>query len=161
MWLNAFKPKSEHILNDGVPGVPCVPTASGANEYKDPGGIKIRNTEVNQSVPGVPQSNARNTGNTTGKNGLYGRCSSASEHPPGFSACGTSGTHGTPEKQHAPERNAKSAEKSLAFFGSTWCSQILMPVMMLLNCITLIIWHGSSCKAMAWGLMKQSSWQRE
>lgn len=116
MWLDAFKPKSEYTLNDGVPSVPCVPIASGANEYKDSGGIQVRNTEVNLSVPGVPQSNARNTGNTTGKNGLYGRCTSVSEHPCGFPAGGTSGTLGTPEKQHAPERNAKSAKESLALF---------------------------------------------
>lgn len=116
MWLDAFKLKPGNISNIGVPGVPCVPMASEPNEYQGAGRMQIRNTEVSQGVPGVPQSDARNTRNTTGKNDLPGKCSSRSEYSCGFSAGGAPGTRGTPEKQYVQENKAESIKASLRLF---------------------------------------------
>jgi hypothetical protein len=116
MWLDAFKPKSGNISNIGVPGVPCVPMTREPNEHKGSGEMQVRNTEVNQGVPSVPQSYARNTRNTTGKNNVPPKCSSTSEYPCGFPAAGASGTRGTPGKQHAQESNAESIKASLKLF---------------------------------------------
>ncbi|MEM4989127.1 hypothetical protein V8G57_17190 [Collimonas sp. H4R21] len=67
MWLDAFKLKPGNILNIGVPGVPGVPMTSEPNEYKGAGEMQVWNTDVNQGVPGVPQSDIRNTGITMEK----------------------------------------------------------------------------------------------
>ncbi|MEM4990885.1 hypothetical protein V8G57_26100 [Collimonas sp. H4R21] len=113
MWLDALKLKPGNILNIDVPGVPCVPMTSESNKYKGAGEMQARNTEINQGVPGVPQSDARNTGNTTAEHGLPGKCSSTSEYPCEFPA---DGTRGTPEEQHAHEIDVESVRASLKLF---------------------------------------------
>lgn len=78
MWLDAFKLKPGNSSNIGVPSVPGVPMTSEPNKHKGSGEIQIWNTEVNQGVPGVPQSEIRNTGNTTAKHDLPGKYSGVS-----------------------------------------------------------------------------------